>query len=59
LYDVRGRRVRRLFDGPGSLRGHTTWDGLDDHGKTTPSGLYFARLVSGGERATVHVVRLD
>jgi len=59
LYDVRGRRVRRLFDGPGAVRARTTWDGLDDRGNPTPAGLYFARLVSGGERATAHVVRVD
>ena len=59
LYDVRGRRVRRLFDGPGAVRARTTWDGLDDRGNPTPAGLYFARLVSGAERATTHVVRID
>jgi len=59
LYDVRGRRVRRLFDGPGAVRARTTWDGLDDRGNLAPAGLYFARLVSGGARATAHVVRID
>ena len=58
LYDLRGRRVRRLVDGPGTLRGHATWDGLDDRGNRAPAGLYFARLVSGGERATARVVLL-
>jgi hypothetical protein len=58
LYDVRGRRIRRLFDGPGALRGRTTWDGRDDRGDLAPPGLYFARLVSGGARATAHLVRL-
>jgi hypothetical protein len=50
--------VRRLFDGPGALRGRTTWDGRDDAGGLAPPGLYFARLVSGGASATAHLVRL-
>ena len=58
LYDLRGRRVRRLVDGPGTLRGRATWDGLDDRGNRAPAGLYFARLVSGGERVTARVVLL-
>jgi len=58
LYDVRGRRVRRLYEGPGMAFARTPWDGLDDAGRPTPSGIYFARLVSGGESASAHLVRL-
>jgi len=42
LYDVRGRRVRSLADGPllaGS--GFKIWDGRDDSGKPLHSGVYF------------------
>ena len=58
LYDLRGRRVRRLHDGPGVLRGRAAWDGLDERGNRAPAGLYFARLVSGGARVTARVVLL-
>jgi hypothetical protein len=58
LYDVRGRRVRRLYEGPGMAFARTPWDGLDDAGRPTPSGIYFARLVSGGESASARLVRL-
>jgi len=58
LYDLRGRRIRRLVDGPGSVRGRATWDGVDDRGNRAPAGLYFARLASGGERVTARVVLL-
>jgi len=56
LYDLRGRRIRRLVDGPGAVHARTPWDGLDDRGHRAPAGLYFARLASGGERVTARVV---
>ncbi len=58
LYDVRGRRVRRLHDGPGMALARSPWDGHDDRGRPLPGGLYFARLVSGNASATVRVIRL-
>ncbi len=48
VFDARGRLVRRLLDGPqpaGTVR--AVWDGRDERGAAAPSGLYFARLLSG------------
>jgi hypothetical protein len=47
-----------LYDGPGARAGRVVWDGQDDAGRIAPSGLYFARLTSGGERVVVHVMRV-
>ena len=58
LYDVRGRRVRLLYDGPGAVQARTPWNGLDDAGRPTPSGIYFARLAGGAESVRTHLVRL-
>lgn len=58
LYDARGRRVRRLYDGPGMALARATWDGRDDAGRPLPPGLYFARLASGEQSATARVIRL-
>jgi hypothetical protein len=58
LFDVRGRAVRLLYDGPGATRAHAAWDGSDDDGRPLPRGVYFARLASGGNAATARVVRL-
>jgi hypothetical protein len=49
LFDAAGRRVRELADavfgaGPHAAR----WDGRDDRGHPVASGVYFARLESGG-----------
>lgn len=45
LYDVHGREVRVLADGPFESGRHTTpWDGRDTHGRTAAAGLYFAQL---------------
>ena len=45
VYDVAGRRVRRLHDGPLSAGQHRlAWDGRDDSGRSLASGTYFLRL---------------
>jgi hypothetical protein len=49
IYDVAGRRVIELVRGPLAAGAHTaTWDGRHDSGRAMPSGVYLARLVSGG-----------
>ncbi|MBK8167677.1 MAG: lamin tail domain-containing protein [bacterium] len=49
IFDVRGRRVRTLHEGP-LAAGHVAlrWDGRDDNGARLPSGVYSARVVAGG-----------
>jgi hypothetical protein len=47
VYDVAGRAVRRLFDGPlGAGAVEMSWDSRDDSGVPVPAGLYFCRLVT-------------
>lgn len=60
VYDLQGRRVRRLVHGleaAGFKR--TQWDGRDEGGMAVASGLYLIRLETGsGEfRTRVHRVR--
>jgi len=45
IYDASGRLVRTLFDGPAPA-GPTrlAWDGDDDAGRRTASGVYFVRI---------------
>jgi hypothetical protein len=62
VFDLRGRLVRELFAGhlAAGLRGFT-WDGRDAHGNAAASGVYFLRLVDGGnaqETRTQRVVLL-
>lgn|GEM_PF-3174777 len=47
IYDVRGRQVRTLWNGPGRA-GMTTvdWDGLDDQGRSVASGVYSYALTT-------------
>lgn len=51
VYDVRGRLVRRVLEAPvaaGAHPGLAVWDGLDDQGRTAPSGAYFLRMTTDG-----------
>lgn len=48
LFDLAGRPVRTLHDGPAPAGGTTLrWDGADDHGAPLPAGIYFQRLDTG------------
>jgi len=60
VFDVRGRRVRRLNAGTLSAGRHEVmWDGCDDQGAALGSGMYLVRLETpAGERA-VRVVRVQ
>jgi hypothetical protein len=45
VFDVKGRRVRRVFDGTLQAGTHAVvWDGRDSSGRLAPSGVYFYRL---------------
>ena len=50
VYEVSGRLVRSLFDGPLEPGRHRmAWDGRSDLGVAVGSGVYFIRLRLGGE----------
>ena len=59
LFDVRGRRVRTIFEGTKPAGRHTLrFDGLDDAGRTVASGVYYVRLMAddgrtGGDRVVI------
>jgi hypothetical protein len=48
VFDLRGRLVRRLVDGPmdGGIT-RVNWDGRDEVGRTVATGIYFCRFVAG------------
>jgi hypothetical protein len=53
IFDVAGRRVKQLADGPMSLGTHgLPWDGTDSHGRPVAAGVYLARLDAGGRTDT-------
>jgi hypothetical protein len=54
IYDARGALVRRLLDADLEAGEHRlAWDGRDDGGQALPSGVYFARLRTGGGAESV------
>ena len=53
VFDVAGRRVRSLVDGPLPAGRHeVAWDGRDQAGRAVASGTYFSRLCAGGRILT-------
>jgi hypothetical protein len=59
ILDVAGREVRRLWEGMLPAGEHQfAWDGRNDAGVSTPTGLYFAVVELDGRRAAaVKLVR--
>jgi hypothetical protein len=59
VYDVRGRRVRRLLrDWKEPGRHAVTWDGRDDSGRAVADGVYLLRLEAGGRELTTKAVKV-
>jgi hypothetical protein len=59
VFDIRGRRVARLWNGRLSAGVHALrWDGTRDAGGTVPSGVYFLRVASGAETRTTKLTIL-
>jgi hypothetical protein len=59
IYDIAGRCVRELHDGPltaGTTR--LTWNGLDARGRAVAAGMYYVRATDGRTVLTARVVRL-
>lgn len=57
VYDLVGRRVRTLADGP-LAAGETTltWDGRDDGGRAVAPGLYLVRFEAAGVKASRRLI---
>ena len=50
IYDVQGREVRTLLDGAAAAGEHDlVWDGANASGRPASAGMYFYRLVVGGQ----------
>jgi hypothetical protein len=57
IYDVRGRRVKKLTDGLAAAGENSVkWDGCDESGRPVNAGIYFACLKREGETATRKIV---
>jgi hypothetical protein len=58
VFDVTGRRVRRLLDGGAAGTGTIFWDGRDEDRGLVPQGVYFVRLLTPRGDAVDRVVRI-
>jgi hypothetical protein len=57
-YDVRGRDLGVLFEGPPGSAGALAWDGRDGSRRTLPDGVYFLRLETSGGTVVRRVTRV-
>lgn len=59
IYDVAGRELRRLVDGPlAAGRQQLDWDGRDAAGREVAAGVYLARLEAAGRSDTQRLLLL-
>ncbi len=59
VYDITGRMVRTLVSGQMTAGSHAArWDGRDEQGRPVSSGVYYSRLISGSNAATVKMLLL-
>jgi hypothetical protein len=59
VYDVSGRRLRRLDEAPlPAGASEFRWDGTDEAGQAVANGLYFLRVLSPAGPVTTRVTRL-
>jgi Tol biopolymer transport system component len=57
VYDITGRKVRELVNGPLGAGSHSVaWDGRDERGKAVSSGVYISRLTRGGNAVSRRMV---
>jgi hypothetical protein len=57
IYDVSGRLIRTLADGPQTAGQKTAvWNGKDDRGRGMASGVYFYRLQAPGYKKTLKMI---
>jgi hypothetical protein len=60
VYDAQGRRVRTLVASEPTAAGphRVLWNGRDDGGRMVAGGVYFCRIVAGGQSDSVRMVLL-
>jgi hypothetical protein len=59
VYDVAGRLVRSLVDGPMPAGVHRArWDGTDDRGRAARSGIYFTKITVGAKILSERIMLL-
>ncbi len=57
VFDLRGREVKTLVDGPLSAHTHeVVWRGRNDEGRDVAAGFYFYQISSGGFQVTGRMV---
>lgn len=58
VFDVGGKAIK-TFNIKGQSDRMIVWDGIDDHGREVPSGIYFVQVVSHSLRLSKELVIID
>jgi hypothetical protein len=57
-FDLRGRRVARLYEGVANGATTVSWRGTSADGRPLPAGMYWLRVTSAGATSALRVVLL-
>jgi flagellar hook assembly protein FlgD len=59
IYNIRGQRVKNVVNGFMNTGNHVvSWDGVDNNGRSTSSGIYFVSVKANGFDRVVRKVTL-
>lgn len=59
IYDLHGRRIRKIVDGQVDIGSHVAcWDGKDEYGSDTPDGIYFMVFQADGYNVTRKLMKM-
>lgn len=58
IYNLKGQLVKTLFQGTADSKNNFTWDGTDQKGKQTASGIYLIKANQGNKIETRKILKL-
>jgi flagellar hook assembly protein FlgD len=58
IYNLKGQIVQSVFHGYPNKDLQFIWNGKDNAGKVTSSGIYFVKVTSGKEKVITKIIKI-